>query len=139
MNTNDNYCFFYSIIAALHHKETGKNPQQISKFRPFVNSYNWNDITFPAGSVNFKIFEQNIKNIALNVLSIEPVKKELFTTYRSKFNKEREKHVILLMINENETEELEEHKYDYVAVKRLSRLCRNVTSNHNVCHNHDHC
>ena len=162
MITNDNYCFAYSITAALQHEEIGKNPQRISKFRPFVNSYNWNDISFPAASVNFKIFEQNNKNIALNVLSIEPFKKELFTTYRSKFNKEREKQVIILMINENETVELEEHKYHYVAVKRLSRLCRNVISNHNgdayclnclhsfsskrsikkhekIRHNHDHC
>ena len=64
MNTNDNYCFAYSITAALQHEETGKNPQRISKFRPFVNSYNWNDISFPAASVNFKIFEQNNKSIA---------------------------------------------------------------------------
>ena len=162
MNTNDNHFFVYSIIAAPHHEEIGKNPQRISKFRPFANSYNWNDISFPGASVNFKIFEQNNKSIALNVLSIEPVKKELFTTYRSKFNKEREKQVIILMINENETVELEEHKYHYVAVKRLSRLCRNVISNHNgdayclnclhsfsskrsikkhekIRHNHDHC
>ena len=35
INTNDDHCFVYSIMAALHHEETGKNPQQISKLRPF--------------------------------------------------------------------------------------------------------
>ena len=78
----------YSIDAALHHNEIGNNPQQISDLRSFVNKYNLKDIAFPAGPVDFKIFERNNKNIALNVLSTEPDKKELCTTYRSKFNKE---------------------------------------------------
>ena len=65
------------------------------------------------------------------------------------------------MISENENVELEDYKYHYIAVKNLSRQCRNITSNHNgdkyclnclhsfpskksleqqkICHNHGHC
>ena len=160
-NTKDNCCFAHAIVAARHHEETGKNPQRISNIAPFVNNYSWKDITFPSGLIDLKFFERNNKKVALNVLCIEPDKKELYTSYRSKFNKEREKQAIILMINENENEELEDNKYHYIAVKNLARLCRNVTSNHNgdvyclnylhsfhskkslqvhekICHKHDH-
>ena len=36
----DNECFEYAIIAALHHQEIERNPQRISKLKPFVNRYN---------------------------------------------------------------------------------------------------
>ena len=48
-NTKDNKCLQYSIIAALHHNDIGKNPQRISKLKPYINNYNWNNINFPAG------------------------------------------------------------------------------------------
>ena len=43
-NTEDNECFKYTIIAALHHQETGRNPQRIYKVKPFIDNYNWKDI-----------------------------------------------------------------------------------------------
>ena len=39
-NIKDNECFKYAIIAALHHQEIGKDPQIISKHKPFINNYN---------------------------------------------------------------------------------------------------
>ena len=35
-NTKDNKCLQYSIIAALHHQEIKKDPQRISKLKPFL-------------------------------------------------------------------------------------------------------
>ena len=155
------HCIFYSR-STRSQPNFKKNAQRISNLAPFADNYNRKAITFPAGSPDFKTFERNNKNIALNVLSVQPNKKELYTTYISKFNKEPEKQAIILMINENENEELEDNKYHYIAVKNLSRLCRNITSNHNgdkyclnclhsfpskksleqhekICHNHGHC
>ena len=63
-NTKNNRCFQY----ALHHQDIRKYPQRITKISPFINSYNWKDINFPAGTDEYKIFERNNKNIALNIL-----------------------------------------------------------------------
>ena len=40
-NTPDEECFEYAIIVAVHYQESGRNPQRISKLKPFINNYNW--------------------------------------------------------------------------------------------------
>ena len=49
-NTEDNECFKYAMIAALPHQEFRRNPQRISKLKPFIDNYNWKDIEFPSHS-----------------------------------------------------------------------------------------
>ena len=48
-NINDDNCFQYSRPVALDHKNIGKNPQRISKIKPFITKYNWKGIEFPVG------------------------------------------------------------------------------------------
>ena len=67
-NTEDNECFKYAMIAALPHQEFRRNPQRISKLKPFIDNYNWKDIEFPSHSKDWRKFEQNNKTIALNIL-----------------------------------------------------------------------
>ena len=67
-NTEDNECFKYAIIVALHHQEIRRNPQRISKLKPFIDNYNWKDIEFLSHSKDWRKFEQNNKAIALNIL-----------------------------------------------------------------------
>ena len=40
----ENECFKYALIAALNHQQIRKDPQRISKLRPFINNYNWSNI-----------------------------------------------------------------------------------------------
>ena len=44
MNKKDNKCFQYTVTVVLNHEETGKNPERITKFKPFINKYNWEEI-----------------------------------------------------------------------------------------------
>ena len=125
----DNNCFQYPIIAALHHQEINDHPDRITKLKSFINNYNCKDIDFPAGSKEYKIFERNNKDIALNILSVPPNEKEINIIYKSDHNYTREKQVVLLMIIENE-EEYIENGWHYIAVKSVSRLFRGITSNH---------
>ena len=67
--TIDN-CFQYALTVALNHQNIGKNPQRISKIKPFIDQYNWKEIDFPSHSKDWKKFEQNNKTIALNILFI---------------------------------------------------------------------
>ena len=45
-NTKDNKCFQYALTSALNHREIGKDPQRISKIKPYIDKYNWEDIDF---------------------------------------------------------------------------------------------
>ena len=48
---NNDYKFFqYAATLALNFDKIRKNPQRISKIKPFIDQYNWKDIDFPATS-----------------------------------------------------------------------------------------
>ena len=100
---NDNYkCFQYAITVALNHDKINRDPQGISKIKPFIERYNWNGIEFPATSKDLKKFEQNNESNALNVLYIPHGTKKIILAYNSKHNLNREEKVILLMISNGE-------------------------------------
>ena len=46
-SNNDN-CFQYALTVALNHKHIKKDPQRISKIKPFINQYDWKGINFPS-------------------------------------------------------------------------------------------
>ena len=123
-NMNDSYCFADSIVAALHHEEIGKNPHRISKLRPYISNYNWKDINFPAGQKDWKTFERNNKDIALNIFSAHPNDKKLNLIRRSDCNHKRQHIVDLLMITGNQ------NNWHYLAIRNMKRLTRGVASNH---------
>ena len=152
---NDYTCFQYDVTVSLNHDKINKDPQRISKIKPFIDQYNWNDIDFPSTGKDWKKFELNNESIALNILYVPHNTRKIHLAYKSKHNLTREKHVILLMITDGE-------KWHYTAVKRLSGLLRGVAGNNNgdfyclncfhayrtenklekhkkICENHDYC
>ena len=44
ISKKDNKCFQYAITVALNPEEIGKHPERITKFKSFVNKYNWEEI-----------------------------------------------------------------------------------------------
>ena len=152
---NDNNCFQYALTVALNYQNIKKDLQKISKFKPFIDQYNWKEIDFPSHSKDWKKFEQNNKTIALNILFVPHNTEKIRLAYKSKHNFKRENQVILLMITDGK-------KWHCLAVKSLSALLRGITSNHNgdfyclncfhsystkeklkkhekVCNDHDYC
>ena len=87
--------------------------------------------------IDWKKFEQNNKATALNMLHVPHNKEEIGVAYRSKYNCEPKKQVVLLMITDGE-------KSHYLALKNiltaggyrgpvislLSRLLNGISSNH---------
>ena len=152
---NDYKCFQYAVTVSLNHDKINRDPQRISKIKPFIDQYNWNDIDFPSTGKDWKKFELNNESIDLNILYVPHNTRKVHLAYKSKHNLTREKQVILLMITDGE-------KWHYTAVKRLSGLLRRVTGNNNgdfyclncfhayrtenklkkhkkICENHDYC
>ena len=119
---NDDKCFQYAVTLALNLNSIDNHPERISKIKPFTDQYNWKDIDFPAMSKDWKKFESN-NEIALNILYVPHNTKKINFAYKSKHNLTREKQVILLMISNGE-------KWHYLVIKNLSRLLREITSNH---------
>ena len=113
-------------------KRLKKNPQRISKLKPFINNYNWKDIEFPSDSENYRKFEQNNKTIALNIFYVPRNTKQVRQAYISEYNYERCNKVHLLKVSD------ETNNWHYIAVKNISGLLRRLTSDHNgdfICYN----
>ena len=139
----DNKCFQYSITVALNHQEIENHPERISNIKPFIDKYNWKGIDFPAGIKDWKKFEENNKEVALNILYTPPNTKTINLAYKSKYNRKCKNQVVLLMITDNKQSD-EIDKWHYIALKSdsidngfnrpirsLSRLFRGITSNNN--------
>ena len=115
--------FQNALDDALNYQTIEKDPQRISKLKPYINKYNWEGIDFPAGPKEWKKFERNNKTIALNILFIPHNTKTIRVAYRSEHNNKRKKQVILLMITDGK-------KWHYLAVTNLSALLAKKSSNH---------
>ena len=142
----------YAVTFALNLDKIKKDPQRVSKIKPFIEKYN--DIDFPSTSKDWEKFECN-NEVALNILYVPYNTKKINIAYKSKNNLTQEKQIILLMISDGQ-------KWHYLVAKNLSRLLRGITSNHKedfyclncfhsyrtenkleahkkICENHDYC
>ena len=152
---NDYKCFQCAVTVALNRNKINKDPQRVSKIKPFIDQYNWNDIDFPSTGKDWKKFESNNESIALNILYVPHKTGKIHLAYKSKHNLTRGKQVTFVMITDCK-------KWHYTAVTRLSGLLRGITSNHKedfycfncfhayttknklethkkICENHDYC
>ena len=119
---NDDKCFQYAVTLALYLDKIKKDPQRVSKIKPFIEKYNWENIDFPSTSKDWKKFECSSK-VALNILYMPYNTKKINIAYKSKYNLTQEKQIVLLMISDGQ-------KWHYLVVKNLSGLLRGITSNH---------
>ena len=71
-------------------------PERIPKIRSFIEQDDLKEIDFPS----HKKLELNNKSIALNVLYVPYNAEKIRHAYKSKYNKDRENQVILLMITD---------------------------------------
>ena len=45
LKNNDDKCFQYALTVALNYQNIEKDPQRITKIKPFIDQYTWNEIT----------------------------------------------------------------------------------------------
>ena len=115
--------FQNALDDALNYQTIEKDPQRISKLKPYINKYKWKEIEFPPGPKEWGKIERNKKTIAINVLYIPHNAKPISVAYRSEYNNKRRKQTVLLMITNGK-------KYHYLAVTNLSGLLEGNSSNH---------
>ena len=62
----DDKCFQYALAVALNYQNINKDPQRMSKIKPFIDQYNWKEKSFSSHGKDWKNFELNNKLIVLN-------------------------------------------------------------------------
>ena len=105
--SNDNKSFQYSITLSIYHKEIGNNFNIITKIKPYVNNFNWNDIKFPPIKQDYETFEINNENISLNIHQFNNEK----ISQVSKSNYDKKQVNLLLLENKH-----------YICIKKLKSL-----------------
>ena len=92
INKKDNKCFQYAKAVTLNYEEIKKDPQRITKIKPFINKCNWEGINFPSEKDDWKKLENNNVTIAVNVLYSKTEK--IYPASVSKHHLNHEKQVI---------------------------------------------
>ena len=122
---NGDNCFQNALNDALNYQTIETHPERISKLKPYINKYNWKDIKFLSDKDDWKKFEQNNKDIALNILFVPHNKKEIGPAYISKYSHQRKNQVILLVITDDGK------RWHCLAVRSLPALLRKILSSNN--------
>lgn len=158
VRNDDEKCFVWSILAALHNKDVKKNPQVASKYKKYLNKLNLKDLTYPVTLNQIKTFEKNNPWISVNVYMYELVKNEakrkkehvIVPVRLTKEVKTNHIHLLLLFddsaqptANKNISELLNstnQSKTHYCWVKDLSKLINtNVSRSKRKLHVCDRC
>ena len=75
------------MTVTLNHKNIVKDALRISKIKPFIDQYNWKEISFPSHKMIRKNFETNNKTIACDIFTYYTIaKKKTKHTYIQKKN-----------------------------------------------------
>ena len=72
---NNNIDFQNALDDALNYQIIETHPERISKLKPYISKYNWEQRKFPAGSKEWQKSERNNDTITLNILRVEKYKK----------------------------------------------------------------
>ena len=73
----------FSVTVKLNYEEIKKDPQGITKIKPFINKYNWERIKYPSEKDDWEKFEKNNVKIALNVLYAKKIKKNILLIFQN--------------------------------------------------------
>ena len=120
VQNNNQECFRFSILAALHYDEIKDNLKRPSSYTKWLNDLNFNGIDFPVDLKDIDKFE-NQNPYRINVLGYE--NKELYPLRISNKLSANELTINLLLINDK-NKEIKNEKINnhYVWIKDLSKL-----------------
>ena len=120
---NDEQCFKWAAITALHHEVIKNNLERIRLLRPYENQYNWEGLKFPVSIKKIAKFEKNNPGIVVNVLFSNKKSQNIYTARRSERNVKCKKQVNLLMIVDGKNSH-------YTAIKSIYRLLKSLNVTH---------
>jgi len=123
-NYNDELCFLYSILAALHPVQHRQNLSRVSHYKPYLSELDVTGLSFPLSVRDVSKFESLNADIAVNVMTFD--ERQPIPLYVSP-HRDRKHNVHLLLLADENTQH-------YTLVKNLSRLDPNITEEHSYAH-----
>ena len=118
VQNEDNECFKYAVLSALHYDDIKYNPERVTKYKLYLDELNFKGIKFPVSLKDIDKFEkQNPQSI--NVYGYE---KEVYVLRTSK--KDPQNAIDLLLMTEG-------RKKHYCWIKNLSALLNKQVSVNN--------
>ena len=121
-NENDNECFRWCHLAKLYSSQVKNHPERTSHYKKYVNTVNYNGITFPVSIKQISKVEQ-LNNISINVFGYE--NKQPYPLYISKNDDETTLDLLLITQDENQ---------HYVWIKDFNRFMFNQSKHKNRKH-----
>ena len=125
VKNNDDLCFLWSILAALH--PAPRDPQRTTWYRQQMRTLKFDEMPMPVESRKLKKFEEQ-NNLAVNVFGYENEVYPLYITDR----RDCRHHVNLLLITNGE-------KRHYCLISDLDRLLYDNTKGHRKHHHCPYC
>ena len=132
IKNKDNLCFKYCILYHFHKDEIKKDPQRVSKYKPFDNDFDWSKFKFPMPLNQIEKVE-NMIEYGVNIYGYDD--KVVFPLRITKIN--TDKIISLLLINDH-----------YVYIKDINILVspnkydeegKHITHTSFACQNCLHC
>ena len=139
VENQDDECFKWAILSALHPAK--KNANRVVSYVPHQNDLNFKGIDFPVDPRKVSKFEKQ-NDISVNVYYLKKKGNVFDVLPRHLTTDKKEKHINLLLIENNYVDEDEDDsvldddvnidfKFHYVWLKNLSRLCSKQLSSRN--------
>ena len=75
-NENDDKCFKWAVIAALHYVDIKSHPEHISNLRKYVDNYDWSK--FPLSVKGISEFEKK-NDVIVNIISVGKKKEGIYS------------------------------------------------------------
>ena len=110
IKNQDNKCFMWSVLAALHPPHAKAHPERVQHYHPFTDELNFQNIEFPVRVDKIPSFEKQ-NCISINVFGWE--EGELFPLHIT--NQRFDRHVNLLLFSQDS-------KRHYCLIKNLNSL-----------------
>lgn len=135
VQNNDNQCFKYAILSALY--PATSNPHRATNYYPYMNKLDFTNIKFPVQLTDIAKFEQQNPTISVNVYHFDDEKKLIQPLRLTKAVKTN--HIHLLLLTE-ESNDIDNTKFHYCWIKKLSALLRfQISLNNNRKYLCDRC
>merc|ERR1712055_564862 len=112
VQNEDNKCFLYSVLAALH--PVKDNPQRVSNYEPYLEELKIDGITMPMRLQQIPKFEK-MNNLSINVYMTDRSGDDKWPIYISK--RRDNESINLLLLSDNE-------KCHYTLIKNFNAFCR---------------
>lgn len=103
IHNNDEFCFLWSVVCALHPADSNKNISRMSSYPHFSEVLTYDNITFPIRLKDISKFEQ-MNKLTINVFSIDLSKKEILPVCLSKNEYSSPINLLMIPLNEVDTE-----------------------------------